>query len=279
MTALRLIYFLGIFCYLYIPIGVLVINSFNLNRYGLGWDGFTLDWFVAMARNNSLMEATQHSLVVAVCAASLATIIGALAAIGLTRYRFFGRRLIQATTMTLMMAPDIILAIALLVLFVGLGISLGFLSLLLAHITFCLPFAIVTVSARLRGFDPNLIDAARDLGASERCIILRVLLPMMRPALISSWLLSFTLSLDDVIVSSFVTGPAYDVLPLRIFSMVKVGVKPEVNALATLMVLLSLLLVVASQIMLKEKKGYEKLDDDSSSDPGDPAHGFPSYGG
>jgi spermidine/putrescine transport system permease protein len=253
MKGLRLLFFCGVFCYLYLPIVILVGNAFNLNRYGLRWDGFTGKWFVAMWNNPGLMEAARHSLVIAFAAASLATAIGALAAIAFTRYRFPGRRLLQGTMMTLMMAPDIILAIALLVLFVALGIALGFWSLLLAHITFCLPFAVVTIAARLEGFDPHLLDAARDLGASEGRLLWRVVLPLLRPALISSWLLSFTLSLDDVIVSSFVTGPAYDVLPLKIFSMVKVGVKPEVNALATIMVGLSLILVILSQLFHKEK--------------------------
>ncbi len=255
----RLGFFLGIFAYLYLPIVILVANSFNANRYGLQWDGFTLQWFLAMAGNASLMEAARHSLFVAVCAATAATLIGALAAIGFSRYRFPGRRLFQGTLMTLMMAPDIILAISLLVLFVVVGISLGFWSLLLAHITFCLPFTVVTVSARLQDFDPFLLDAARDLGASELQILGRIVLPLLRPALLASWLLCFTLSLDDVIVSSFVTGPSYDVLPLKIFSMVKVGVKPEVNALATIMVGLSLVLVLLSQLLLKEREGYGPL--------------------
>lgn len=254
MKSLRLMFFTGIFLYLYLPIGILIVNAFNLNRYGLKWDGFTLKWFSAMLANPGLMEATRHSLVIAVCAATLATAIGCFAAIGFARYRFAGRRILQGTLMTLMMAPDIILAISLLVLFVVVGISLGFWSLLLSHITFCLPFTMMTVSARLQGFDPYLLDAARDLGASESQLLGRVVLPLLRPALLSSWLLSFTLSLDDVIVSSFVTGPAYDVLPLKIFSMVKVGVKPEVNALATLMVALSLVLVVISQLYLKERE-------------------------
>lgn len=251
--SLRLLFFCGIFLYLYVPIAILIINAFNLNRYGLRWDGFTLKWFTAMAANPGLMEATRHSLTIAVCAASAATAIGCLAAIGFTRYRFIGRRVLQGTLMTLMMAPDIILAISLLVLFVGIGIALGFWSLLLSHITFCLPFTVMTVMARLQGFDRFLLDAARDLGASEGQLLRRVVLPLLRPALLSSWLLSFTLSLDDVIVSSFVTGPSYDVLPLKIFSMVKVGVKPEVNALATLMVALSLVLVVISQLLVKER--------------------------
>jgi spermidine/putrescine transport system permease protein len=258
-NALRLLYFCGIFTYLYVPIAILVGNAFNVNRYGLQWDGFTLKWFVAMAGNPSLMEAARHSLFVAVAAASVATLIGALAAIGFSRYRFPGRPLFQGTLMTLMMAPDIILAISLLVLFVAMGVSLGFWSLLIAHITFCLPFTVVTVSARLQDFDPFLLDAARDLGASEFQLLRRIVLPLLRPALLSSWLLCFTLSLDDVIVSSFVTGPSYDVLPLKIFSMVKVGVKPEVNALATIMVGLSLVLVLFSQLLLKEREGHGKL--------------------
>lgn len=253
MKNLRLFFFIAVFSYLYLPIVILIVNAFNSNRYGLKWDGFTVKWFSAMAGNAGLMEAVRHSLTIALCAATLATLIGALAAIAFNRYRFPGRRILQGTLMTLMMAPDIILAISLLVLFVIIGISLGFWSLLFAHITFCLPFTMITVSARLQGFDPYLLDAARDLGATESQLLYRVILPILRPALLSSWLLAFTLSLDDVIVSSFVTGPSYDVLPLKIFSMVKVGVKPEVNALATIMVGLSLVLVLLSQLLLKEK--------------------------
>lgn len=253
MKKLQLFFFLGIFCYLYLPIVILIVNAFNSNRYGLKWDGFTVQWFSAMAGNSGLMEALGHSLTIAFCAATLATLIGALAATAFNRYRFPGRRMLQTTLMTLMMAPDIILAISLLVLFVVIGISLGFWSLLFAHITFCLPFTMITVSARMQGFDPHLLDAARDLGATEGQLLYRVVLPILRPALLSSWLLAFTLSLDDVIVSSFVTGPSYDVLPLKIFSMVKVGVKPEVNALAAIMVGLSLVLVLLSQLLLKEK--------------------------
>lgn len=252
MKCLKIVYFSGIFVYLYVPIAIVVANAFNIDRYGLSWDGFTVQWFGMMINNAGLMEATRHSLVIAILAASAATFIGALAAIGFSRYHFPGRRVFQGTLMTLMMAPDIILAIAFLVLFVMIGISLGFWSLLLAHITFCLPFTVVTVQARLNGMDPYLLDAARDLGASGFQILAKIIFPLLKPALFSSWLLSFTLSLDDVIVSSFVTGPAYDVLPLKIFSLVKVGVNPEVNALATLMIVLSLVIVLISQLLIKE---------------------------
>jgi spermidine/putrescine transport system permease protein len=248
------LYFIVIFVYLYLPIIVLIINSFNLNRYGLRWDGFTFQWYAAMVRNHGLMEAAGNSLLVAVASASLATFLGSFGAVGMHLYRFKGRQVLQGTLLTMLMVPDIILAIAFLVLFILLGVTLGFWSLLLAHVTFCLPFSVITVLARLQGFDPFLLDAARDLGASEGQVLHRVVFPLLRPALLASWLLSFTLSLDDVIVSSFVTGPSFDVLPLKIFSMVKVGVKPEVNALATLMIGMSVLFVIISQLLLKEKK-------------------------
>lgn len=244
-----------VFVWLYVPIVVLVVNSFNSNRFGIRWDGFSLGWYVRLAQNGALMEAARHSLLIALLAASMATLIGTLAAVALYRYRFYGKRFVGGMLFVVMMSPDIVMAISLLALFVVLGISLGFWSLLFAHITFCLPFVVITVYARLKGFDVRILEAARDLGASEGIIFRRILLPLAFPAVAAGWLLSFTLSLDDVIVSSFVTGPGFDVLPLRIYSMVKVGVSPEVNALATLMLMVSLTLVVLSQWLLRKKHG------------------------
>jgi spermidine/putrescine transport system permease protein len=134
-----------------------------------------------------------------------------------------------------------------------LGAKLGFMTLLIAHITFCLPFVVVTVFSRLNGFDVKMLEAAKDLGASEWVILKKIILPLAKPAVAAGWLLSFTLSLDDVIISSFVTGPTYEILPLKIYSMVKVGISPEVNALATVMLVVSLVLVVTSQLLAKEK--------------------------
>ncbi|WP_019933647.1 spermidine/putrescine ABC transporter permease PotC [Oceanimonas smirnovii] len=244
-----------VFVWLYVPIVVLVVNSFNSNRFGIRWDGFSLGWYERLAQTGALMEAARHSLLIALLAASMATLIGTLAAVALYRYRFYGKRFVGGMLFVVMMSPDIVMAISLLALFVVLGISLGFWSLLFAHITFCLPFVVITVYARLKGFDVRILEAARDLGASEGIIFRRILLPLAFPAVAAGWLLSFTLSLDDVIVSSFVTGPGFDVLPLRIYSMVKVGVSPEVNALATLMLMVSLTLVVLSQWLLRKKHG------------------------
>lgn len=246
-------FLLLVFAYLYIPIGVLVANAFNQSKYGISWDGFTLDWFVRLANNASLMEAARHSVTIALVSASAAAIIGTLAAVALYRYRFRGKGFVGGMLFVVMMSPDIVMAISLLALFVVLGISLGFWSLLLAHITFCLPFVVITVYSRLKGFDVRMLEAAKDLGASEAVTFRKIILPLAGPAIAAGWLLSFTLSLDDVIVSSFVTGPSYEILPLKIYSMVKVGVSPEVNALATIMLAASLILVVVAQLLLRKK--------------------------
>src|SRR5699024_10962013 len=213
-------FLLLVFAYLYIPIGVLVANAFNQSKYGISWDGFTLDWFVRLANNASLMEAARHSVTIALVSASAAAIIGTLAAVALYRYRFRGKGFVGGMLFVVMMSPDIVMAISLLALFVVLGISLGFWSLLLAHITFCLPFVVITVYSRLKGFDVRMLEAAKDLGASEAVTFRKIILPLAGPAIAAGWLLSFTLSLDDVIVSSFVTGPSYEILPLKIYSMV-----------------------------------------------------------
>ena len=152
-----------------------------------------------------------------------------------------------------MMSPDIVMAVSMLVLFMIIGVKLGFLSLLIAHITFCLPYVVITVSSRLSDFDGKMLEAAKDLGASEVTILRKIILPLALPSIISGWLLSFTISLDDVVVSSFVTSPSYEVLPLKIFSLVKTGVTPEVNALATIMIVFSLTLVVLSQLVVRKK--------------------------
>ncbi|OYD23848.1 spermidine/putrescine ABC transporter permease PotC [Oceanimonas baumannii] len=255
MKWLKASWLLLVFAWLYIPIVVLVMNSFNSNRFGIRWDGFSLGWYERLANNSALMEAARHSVLIALLAATLATLIGTLVAVALYRYRFHGKRFVGGMLFVVMMSPDIVMAISLLALFVILGVSLGFWSLLLAHITFCLPFVVVTVYSRLKGFDLRMLEAARDLGAGEGVIFRRILFPLALPAIAAGWLLSFTLSLDDVIVSSFVTGPGYEVLPLRIYSMVKVGISPEVNALATLMLAVSLVLVMISQWLLRKKHG------------------------
>ncbi|AVV37470.1 spermidine/putrescine ABC transporter permease PotC [Pantoea vagans] len=242
-----------IYAWFYIPIVILIVNSFNASRFGINWQGFTTRWYSLLLNNDSLIQAAQHSLIMGVLSASCATLIGALTAVALFRYRFRGKPFVSGMLFVVMMSPDIVMAISLLVLFMLLGMSLGFWSLLFSHITFCLPFVVITVYSRLKGFDVRMLEAAKDLGASETTILRKIILPLAMPAVAAGWLLSFTLSMDDVVVSSFVSGPTFEILPLKIYSMVKVGVSPEVNALATILMLLSLLLVAASQWLLRDR--------------------------
>ncbi|WP_434360781.1 spermidine/putrescine ABC transporter permease PotC [Parasalinivibrio latis] len=242
-----------VYAFLYIPIIILIVNSFNASKFGMDWRGFTLKWYSQLINNDSLTQAAVNSITIAVLSATAAAIIGSLTAVALYRYRFRGKAFVNGMLFVVMMSPDIVMAISLLALFVILGAQLGFLTLLLSHITFCLPFVVVTVYSRLNGFDVRMLEAAKDLGASEWVILSKIILPLAAPAVAAGWLLSFTLSLDDVIVSSFVTGPTYEILPLKIYSMVKVGVSPEVNALATIMLIISLTLVVCSQLLARDR--------------------------
>ena len=249
---LRNIFMFVVYAYLYIPIIILVTNSFNEDRYGLSWKGFSWNWDERLFNNDTLIQAAFHSVTIAFFAATLATIVGGLTAIALYRYRFRGKQAVSGMLFIVMMSPDIVMAVSLLALFMVVGISLGFWSLLLAHVTFCLPYVTVTIFSRLNGFDARMLEAAKDLGASEVTILRKIILPLALPAVVSGWLLSFTISLDDVVVSSFVSGVSYEILPLRIFSLVKTGVTPEVNALATIMIVLSLGLVILSQLVTRK---------------------------
>ena len=253
---LRNIFMFVVYAYLYIPIIILVTNSFNEDRYGLSWKGFSWNWYERLFNNDTLIQAAFHSVTIAFFAATLATIVGGLTAIALYRYRFRGKQAVSGMLFIVMMSPDIVMAVSLLALFMVVGISLGFWSLLLAHVTFCLPYVTVTIFSRLNGFDARMLEAAKDLGASEVTILRKIILPLALPAVVSGWLLSFTISLDDVVVSSFVSGVSYEILPLRIFSLVKTGVTPEVNALATIMIVLSLGLVILSQLVTRKNNHY-----------------------
>ena len=203
-----------IYAWFYIPIAILVINSFNQSRFGIHWQGWTTLWYQTLLNNDSLLQAAQHSLLLGGISATCATLLGSLTAVALYQYRFRGKPLVNGMLFIVMMSPDIVMAISLLILFMLLGISLGFWTLLISHITFCLPFVVITVFSRLQGFDIRMLEAAKDLGAGELTTLRRIIFPIALPAIAAGWLLSFTLSMDDVVVSSFVTGPAFEILPL-----------------------------------------------------------------
>lgn len=242
-----------IYLFFYIPILVLIIYSFNDTQYSLLWRGFSLRWYHELFTDTDLWIAAGHSLLLGVCSASIATFIGSLAAICLHRYQFMGRKALYGLIFILILSPDIVMGISLLILFSFINISLGFWSLLLAHITFCIPFVVITVYSRMISFDKTIFEAAKDLGANDLIIFGRILLPLLWPAMFAGWLLSFTLSIDDVIISYFVTGPGFEILPLKIYSMVRLGVKPEINALCTVTFAVTLLLVIISQWVLRKK--------------------------
>ena len=255
MRSLKAFYLWLVYGFLYLPMAMLAAYSFNASRYGARWEeGPTFQWYRNLASDSALLEAALNSLTIAFVAATLSTLVGTLGAIGLWHYRFRGQTFLQGLLFVTLMSPDIVIGVSLLVLFIALHIRLGFWSLLLAHTTFCLPFVTVTVLSRLKDFDRQLIEAAQDLGAGEGWAVRHVILPLALPAIAAGWLLSFTLSLDDVVVSFFVTGPTFEVLPLRIYSMVRLGVKPEVNAMATLLFVVSLLLVSVSQGLLRKEQ-------------------------
>jgi len=247
------VYFTLTYLFFYIPIILLIVYSFNNTQYSLLWHGFTWRWYVELFSDSDLWISTWHSFFLGIAAATIATWIGLLAAVCLYRYRFFGRNFLNGLVFILILSPEIVMGASLLILFTLVHLPLGFMSLLLAHISFCIPFVIVTIYSRLVSFDKNIFEAAKDLGAGDWLIFLRILVPLLWPALFAGWLLSFTLSLDDVIISYFVAGPEFQILPLQIYSMVRSGIKPEINALCSVLFCLTFILVLMSQLALRKK--------------------------
>ena len=240
-------YMLLVYTFLYFPIIVLIIYSLNDARYSMIWHGFTSHWYRELLHDTEIWTAFFNSVVLGLSAAVIATIMGLLACVHLFLYQtqqkhtgFLSLLLILITT------PDLVLGVSLLVFFNFSFIPLGFPSLLIAHITFCLPFVVLTIHSRICTLDANIYLSALDLGASRYTALTKVLLPLLFPAILSALLLCFTLSFDDVVISYFVSGPEFNILPLAIYSLVRSGVTPELNALGTIIFFISLILVVLS---------------------------------
>ena len=250
----KILYSSAVYTFLYLPLAVMAVYSFNASKFSLSWKGFTFEWYGKLWNNVSLMEAAFHSLTVAAVSATLACIIGTFAAFILYQYIFPGRKIIFGTLFVMMMSPDIVIGISLLLLFLAIQFPLGFWTIMMAHVTLSVPFVATTVYSRFKGFEGEVIEAARDLGAGEYQVFRHIVLPLVAPAAVAGWLLSFTLSLDDVMISFFTTGPTYEVLPLRIYSMVRLGIKPDVNALCVVMLAITVTAVLVSRHLLKEKK-------------------------
>lgn len=247
-------YLSSIFVLLYLPILLVVLFSFNNDRYSLLWHGFSIQWYKILFHDASIWLVTWHSLLIGVISSTIASFLGTIAAVCLVRYRFIGKNFLHGVIFILIIVPNLVLGISLLLLYNTMKIPLGFWSLLLAHITFCMPFVAILVYSRMKSLDRNIFEAAQDLGANEYTIFKRIIIPLISPAVIAGWLLSFTMSIDDVTVSYFVSGPTYNILPLKIYSMVKIGVSPEISALSSILFGATLLLVIAAYWILREKR-------------------------
>ena len=254
MKSLRITYLTFIYLFLYTPIIVIILFSFNNSQISLLWHGFTWKWYGVLYHDSDMGWVAFHSLWLGVIASTSATFLGLIASVALFRYQFFGKHAVQLLIFIMIILPDLVLGVALLILMSLLHFTLGFWSLLVAHITFCLPFATIIIGNQLRQLDKHILEAAQDLGASERYLYRRVIMPLVAPALIVSLLLCFTMSIDDVIISYFVSGPGYEILPLRIYSMVKLGVSPEINALCTVLLGVTFSITVASYLLQRKKK-------------------------
>lgn len=225
------------FAFLYIPILILVIYSFNASKLVTVWGGWSTKWYGELFRNEALMDAAWVTIRVGVISATIATILGTMAAIVLVRRgRFIGRTLFSGMVYAPLVMPEVITGLSLLLLFVAIGFDRGFWTVTLAHITFSMCFVAVVVQSRLLTFDQSLEEAALDLGAPPIKAFFLVTLPVIFPAVAASWMLAFTLSLDDLVIASFTTGPGATTLPMKIYSQVRLGVTPEINAISTIMI-------------------------------------------
>jgi putrescine transport system permease protein len=246
------------YAFLYVPIVILVIYSFNDNRLVTVWSHFSTRWYGELFRNAQIGEALWLSLRIAAASATASVLLGSMAAFALQRVRRFpGRGVFQALAMTPLILPEVLLGLSLLLLFVLLGDTIGWperrgaATITLAHITFGMAYATVVIRARLGQLDPTLEEAAADLGATPWRAFRRVTLPLLLPAIVAAWLLAFTLSLDDVVIASFVTGPGSTTLPIAVFSSVRLGVSPQINALATILVAGVALTIAVAMVLIR----------------------------
>ncbi len=235
-----------VFLFLYIPIFVVILFSFNTSKMNIVFEGFTLQWYESFFRNRSLMDALTNSLIIAVASTVVSVIVGTVGAVGMERYEYKGKKLVNMLLYVPIVIPEIVLGVAMLALFSLMKMEMGLFTMTLAHITFCIPFVVLSVRASLSGLDKSLEEASMDLGANHFKTFMRITLPLIAPGVISGATLSMSLSIDDVIISFFVCGPGSQTLPLKILEMVKHGVSPDVNALSAVITLLIIVAISTS---------------------------------
>ena len=243
------LYALIVFAFIYLPIVIMVIFSFNDQRNNYYWNGFTLEWYEYLFTQSDLLQYLINSLIVAIVATAISLVIGVLGTMGLMRFEFKLKQTINNSLYIPIVIPEVVLGISLLMLYETANFPLGMMSMILAHATFCIPFVVIIMRGRMSGMDMSVEEASQDLGANRITTFFRVTLPMLIPGILSSAFMSFTLSIDDVIISNFVSGPYSTTLPVKILSMVKVGLKPEVNALTSIMVLVLILGIIVNYVV------------------------------
>ncbi len=247
------------FAFLYIPMIILVIYSFNAGKLVTVWSGFSTKWYGELIQNEAFLNAAWVTLKVAVISSTFATVLGTMAAYVLVRAgRFTGRTLFSGMIYAPLVMPEVITGLSLLLLFIGIGLDRGIVTIVLAHTTFSMCYVSVVVSSRLVTFDQSLEEAALDLGCSPIEAFRLVTLPIIAPAVISGWLLAFTLSLDDLVIASFTSGPSATTLPIKIYSAVRLGVSPEINALSTIMIAIVTVGVISASLVSKRNLVRQK---------------------
>jgi putrescine transport system permease protein len=240
--------------FLYAPIAILIIYSFNASRLVAVWGGWSTRWYAALLEDRAMIDAAVASLGVALASAALATVLGTMAAVVLTRFRFRGRLPFAAMIYAPLVMPEVITGLSLLLLFVAVDLDRGFLTVIVSHTTLTMCFVTVIVQSRLAGFDRSLEEAAMDLGCPPGRTFMTITLPLIVPAVAAGFLLAFSLSLDDLVIASFTTGPGATTLPIRIYSQVRLGVKPEINAVCTIFIAVIATAVVAASLIAKSRE-------------------------
>ena len=244
----------AVLVFFYLPIAVLVLNSFNASRFGSTWAGWSLRWYGRLWHQPEIWQALWNTLLIALCATGLSVLLGTTAAFALHRYGSRLQRLHYTMVYTPLVMPEILMGISLLLFFAAAGLKLGLLTIFLAHVSFCISYVAMVVLGRLQDFDFSVVEAAEDLGAGWWTILRRVLLPLLAPGIAAGALLAFTLSIDDFVITFFVAGPGSTTLPIRIYSMIKHGSTALINALSTILLVVTFTAVWASQRLLEGKK-------------------------
>lgn len=251
-----IVFYAAVYIFLFLPISVIVVNSMNATttKPYLSWKGFTFDWYIKLFDNDALLSSFGNTMFIAIMSTLLATVIGTLGAIGMYKYKFKGKSLIDGLLYIPVVIPEIVMGISLLTMFSKTNVPRGMLTLILAHVTFSIPYVIFNVRARLSGYDSSIEEASLDLGANRIRTFFEITLPVLAPGIAGGALLAFTLSIDDVIISYFVNGQT-KTYPLKVMESIKSGVSPDVNALSTLILIGTIILVVLTQTdLLKRKK-------------------------